>query len=504
MVAILGPNGHPLTTNGHSKPRRELTAAFQLANGTPRRKSAAINATYDAARESTDFANYWANADRLDADSANSKTVRSKLVSRSRYEVGNNGYVDGMVQTYATDLVGVGPSLRMTTPDQEFNQRVEAAWKKWAKTIQLRRKLWCMAHAKVQDGESFAIIRANPKLRTPISLDIVLIETEQCQSPQLPHNELGRIDGIAFDEFGNVDYYEVLKAHPGGSFTGSYLSAPEQIPARFMLHWFLMRRPGQHRAVPEFRSTLQVGAASRRWREATVAAAETAADFAALIHTDQPANDEDGEIIPMTETEINKRMMVALPNSYTATQMKAEHPNATYEAFHKSQINEQARPKSMPYNKAACDSSSYNFASGRLDHITYYSGIDVEREDANDLAMDPLFAVWWEEASIALGWNVDPNEPGDHQWDWPEHEVADEESRAKARDVSLSNGSLSYSEAASEDGIDFEERLQKMAMDYGRTVDEMRELLLMNSFSKAFMAQAQLAFGEQSKKKQAT
>jgi hypothetical protein len=100
-----------------------------------------------------------------------------------------------------------------------------------------------------------------------------------------------------------------------------------------------------------------------------LAAAETAADFAVLLETMfQP--DELDAAEPFSTLEIQKRMMTALPNNAKASQLKSEHPNATFEAFHKTLINEQARPVSMPYNKAACDSSSYNYASGRLDHQT--------------------------------------------------------------------------------------------------------------------------------------
>jgi hypothetical protein len=50
----------------------------------------------------------------------------------------------------------------------------------------------------------------------------------------------------------------------------------ERVSADYMLHLFALERPGQHRGVAEMKSTLNTGAASRRWREATLASAETA------------------------------------------------------------------------------------------------------------------------------------------------------------------------------------------------------------------------------------
>src|SRR5690606_28019160 len=87
---------------GHS--RGDIHAASAAAMEVGRR----LHATYDAALTSAEFKNYWANADALDADSANSREVRQKLVQRSRYEVANNAYADGIAQTITNDLVGVG------------------------------------------------------------------------------------------------------------------------------------------------------------------------------------------------------------------------------------------------------------------------------------------------------------------------------------------------------------------------------------------------------------
>ena len=135
---ILGPNGQPYRNghaqNGHARATRQdlldLIAKTYDDRARKRRAQAAggdIHAKYDAAQSSPDFDNYWSNADARDADSANSKNVRARLVQRSRYEVGNNGYADGMVQTHANFVVGTGPKLRMKTRSAGFNAIVERA-----------------------------------------------------------------------------------------------------------------------------------------------------------------------------------------------------------------------------------------------------------------------------------------------------------------------------------------------------------------------------------------
>ena len=65
-------------TNGKPRhPRRQLA---DLAE-SPRMSRRAILARYDAAQDTDEIKNYWANADALDADTANSLSVRQIRIS---------------------------------------------------------------------------------------------------------------------------------------------------------------------------------------------------------------------------------------------------------------------------------------------------------------------------------------------------------------------------------------------------------------------------------------
>jgi len=435
-----------------------------------------MRGSYDSARSGTDLDGHWIHADAYDADSANSRSVRHSLVRRSRYEAGSNGFYSGIIRTHVNMVVGIGPTLRALTGSTKFNQTIEKAWFEWTQAMQLRRKLWCMGHARSQDGESFGILVTNPGLRHDVTLDVVLIEAEQCQTPYLPYLERGYIDGIRFDEFNNPVTYDILPYHPGASWSYQTVD-PIQVSAEQVLHWFKLERPGQHRSVPDLTATLNTGAMGRRFREATVASAETAASISALLHSqlspagsDEPVNLQAGSTF-----EIQRRMLMALPQGWEASQMRAEHPNAEYGDFNRNLISEQARPLSVPYNLAACDSSTYSFASGKLDTLCYRAAINVERQDCNDLVLDPLFAAWFREWTILTDRR---DQPPTHQWDWPAHPVIDVEAEGRATDAALRNGTLTLRRAYSDAGMDFEDELQVMAEDYGVTTEEMRETLL--------------------------
>jgi capsid protein len=435
-----------------------------------------IRASYDAAQTTTDNTNHWAAADSYDADSANSLSVRKTLTKRSRYECNNNGHGKGIVLTQANYVIGRGPRLDIRTRSEGYNSMVEAAWIRWTNRVHFARKLRTACKAKVGDGEGFIIARNNPALRDPVKLDLVGTECEQVTTHQLPWGEVNHIDGIKFDEFGNPLSYDVLRYHPGGEW--SYLaSQSEEVPAKFVLHWFREDRPGQHRAVPELSPTLGLFAPNRRFREATVAAAETAADFAAVMRTNASPSEEPDAVRPFTSVPIEKRTLTALPFQWEMQQLRAEHPNATYDTFVRSQICEESRPLNMPYNIAACDSSGYSFSGGRLDHLTYFVSVDVEQADCEDMVLDPLFELWWAEAILTYGWVGDAEFPPTHEWVWPARPQIDDLKTANAREVGLGTGSVAPSDILTEDGRDWEVHVAKLAEDYGVSAEEIKRAL---------------------------
>ena len=140
----------------------------------------------------------------------------------------------------------------------------------------------------------------------------------------------------------------------------------------------------------------------------------------------------------------------------------------------------------MPLNKAMCDSSDYNYSSGRLDHSTYYGHLDIDREDCDDIALDPMFDVWFEFAVRRYGWlGGNPQALGPaasaHIWDWPPHQVADIGTEAEAADKNLKNGKSSLLAEYSASGIDYEDQIVLQAASNGISVDQQRQInMLMN------------------------
>lgn len=458
-----------------------LSAIRSLFRGRPARP---VHATYDATRSDSHNAQHWANSDALDADSANSIAIRQKLSQRARYEEGNNGHGKGIILTHANYVIGRGPTLRVRGDDARLAADIETRWKAWWRKVKGAQKLRTAWKAKTRDGESFLIAKWNPRLADDVTIDLVGIECEQCQSPYLALGQPNRVDGIVFDEFGNPLYYEILRYHPGGTWF-SVNQDPERIPAEYVFHLQREDRFGQKRAVSELTPSLNVFAQGRRWREATLAAAENIANLSVLAKTQGVPNQEYDEVRPFSSFPMEKGMMGFLPDGYDVFQPKPEQPTATYDMVDRAQSREEARPLNMPANIAMCDSSGYSFSGGRLDHLTYFVSVDVERDDCELLFLDPLFSLWYSLARLVYGWV--PEAPPAHEWGWPGQPDIDREKTANSRKTNLATGVQSLSDVYAEDGYDFEDKLPKLAADYGKTVDEMREAL----FQKHFVAPSQ-------------
>jgi len=424
-----------------------------------------LRARYDAAITTEDNRRHWANADGLSARAANSPEVRRILRNRARYEVANNSYARGIVLTLANDLIGSGPRLQMLTGSAETNRRIEQEFSRWAKAVGLAEKLRTMRMARAQDGEAFAILTSNPRLPTPVKLDLRLIEADQVTTPNLNVLDGNAVDGIVFDSSGNPVEYHVLRTHPGDTL-GAVGRQYDRLPADSVIHWFRMDRPGQVRGIPDIMPALPLFAQLRRFTLAVIAAAETAADFAGILYTDAPPGGEADAAEPFEPIELEQRALVTMPGGWKMSQLQAEQPSTTYAEFKREVLNEIARCLSMPYCIAAGNSSGYNYASGRLDHQTYYKSLRVEQAHLESVVLDRVLAAWLDEAVLIPElWPEDlgPMPDWPHQWFWDGQEHVDPAKEATAQATRLASHTTTLAYEYARQGRDWEEALRQRA-----------------------------------------
>ena len=494
------------------KSARRQPAAGQRAAAT---QKVWVRARFDAAQTTKDNAKHWGAAEFLSADAEADANVRKILRTRARYEVQNNSYARGIVKTLAEDTIGTGPRLQMLLEDEGTNRRIEHDFGVWAKKVHLPSKLRTIRMARCQDGEAFILLARNPALKSNVTLDMQLIEADRVTDDELT-SDPNCVDGITFDPFGNPVSYKVLKRHPGG--TDSFNTESVTVKAENMIHVFRQDRPEQHRGIPEITAALPLFAHLRRFTLAVVSAAEAAADFAGILYTDAPANGEADSVEAMDTIQLERNMLLTMPGGWKMSQVDPKQPVTTYGEFKHEILNEIARclsmpyniaagnstiqlernmlltmpggwkmsqvdPKqpvttygefkheilneiarclSMPYNIAAGNSSGYNYASGRLDHQTYYKSLKVDRAFMEAEILDPVFGKWMREWALATGTDIDVCGCR-HVWFWDGQEHVDPAKEASAQEKRLASKTTTLAAEYARQGKDWETELRQIA-----------------------------------------
>ncbi|MCL1999912.1 MAG: hypothetical protein FWG74_00620, partial [Planctomycetes bacterium] len=167
-----------------------------------------------------------------------------------------------------------------------------------------------------------------------------------------------------------------------------------------------------------------------------------------------------------------------------------KQPASTYAEFKREILNEIARCLNMPFNVAAGNSSGYNYASGRLDHQTYFKAIRVDQDETAARVLDPLFAAFARElayvadvippAWVITGDALARNLP--HRWFWDGMEHVDPLKEANAAMIRLASGCSSIPEEQSRRGVDYETSARAAAKALGVTVGQYRALVRQKLF----------------------
>jgi len=126
-----------------------------------------------------------------------------------------------------------------------------------------------------------------------------------------------------------------------------------------------------------------------------------------------------------------------------------------------------------PINVAAGNSSGYNYASGRLDHQTYFKSIRVEQAQLETVVLDRILAAWFDEAALIPGLlpaGLGPFAQWPHQWFWDGHEHVDPAKEASAQATRLASHTTTLADEYARRGLDWETQLRQRA----------KELALMN------------------------
>lgn len=456
-------------------------------------ESARVSARFDNARHTPDTASLFRNVDSMSIISALDPSTRRTIRDRARYVVFNCPYAYGMLDTYATHILGTWVTVSFPNakvPD-EIREEITTAFDAWALKVGLWAKLKVLIRAKTTDGEGFATFFTDPTIvdqTNSVTLNIAPIECDRVESWTEAVSRENEVDGIRFDRFGHPAEYRILKYHPGDyrAIRNIKGRAGEWTKAANVIHFFDVLRPEQVRGISDFVSALDIPALQKSYRSSVVETAINAASISGIMHTDQVPecfDDDDAsigkcamEVKPNTVFQMQRGSFVSLPEGWNVTQMKAEQPTTLYADFTRALIAELARCISMPVNIAMCDSSKHNFASAKMDHTTYTDKINSIRETLGEKVLDRIFFKWLEEYialhPVALSVQVALRQT---EWLFTQRGSSDVMKDASADNTRLGNATLSYETYYAREGKDGNREVDKALAERARMLAKWRE-----------------------------
>ncbi len=465
----------------------------------------APKAKYDAAATHKDNTRHWSNADGLSANSANSSEVRRILRNRSRYEDGNNSYVNGLTGDRANETIGTGPRLQLTLPetfaDPDFQvdvgvkpdlaRAVELKWQGWCKAVGLLDKLLVMDESDTREGEVFAFKFTNPYSPDGVQLDLRLYEADQIDTPDFDYSATNAVPGIVFDQFGNPVEYHVLKSHPGDTTAGifgSYGSNDyDRVPARQMIHWFRPRRAGQARGIPAFTSSLPLNAILRRYTLASALTAEAQSRINAVIEQEHALPDYSGTGAGTQPDDGGEEIQFAgthamvLSAGQTAKALTHTSPAPGYSDFKAEILTESGRPINAPGNVSRGTSKDMNYSSGRLDMQQWQRAIRIRRARFERIVLNVLFSEWLRLALITPGYlpeGLPPVAEWKIKWRWDAFTSIDPVKDATAATERLTNGTSTLDRECGDLGEDWEEVQDQRLVEEAREIRRRKEMKL--------------------------
>ena len=435
-----------------------------------------IQARYDAAQTTDHNRNHWAMADAPSAVSANSAGVRDSLRKRSRYEIANNSYARGILNTIAAYTVGTGPTLQLTYRGQAEQTEVLAAaarhverlWQNWSYTRSIAQKLHTMQLALDGDGEAFGMVTSSerPTMLTPVTLDLRLYEADHFDN----YSGIGMIAddaGVRINSAGEPIEYAFIEQHPGTAYALLPIAASNYISADQVIHIFRGERPEQLRGIPRLTPCLELFAILRRFVLATCTAAETAADFAAILYQDEATEGQQG-YEAWDRINIERGAFLTTPAGARLSQLKAEHPNATFDEFVRAILREIARCLGVPAVVALGDASRYNYSSGRLDLQAFIRQVEVERALFFERkCLDRLWEMWLDEALLIPDF-LPPEFAAvaaefEWAWRWQGLPSIDREKEAAGQTTELANHTTTLAREYARQGLDWATELRQRA-----------------------------------------
>jgi capsid protein len=218
----------------------------------------------------------------------------------------------------------------------------------------------------------------------------------------------------------------------------------------------------------------------RRQEMATLLASESSASLATYMKSTGAAVTPALCPQDFAELEIAFNMLTMLPEGWEIDQVDSKHPGPQYESFQRQALTSFCRCTNMPYALAAGTSRDSNFSSNKGDVKNVWEPETKTEQDRIELSViEPIWGWFLEDAVYVAGLldGLPSNEDIDHKWTWSPLPNLDEVDSATAAKIRLKTGQSTPSTEYDLRGRDYATEMEKMATDWGKPVQEVKDAI---------------------------
>lgn len=406
------------------------------------------------------------------------KYSRDNVRARARDLERNSDMMNSVIGAYKRNVIGGGYTLQVKTGDDELNDTIEAAWKKWCKKqncdvtgtqsfTQMMRM--CMKRKKI-DGGILIVKRYTSDGFLPFKLQT--FEVDELDNSQMTPKVQGNkvVGGIEMNEYNKpVGYW--IRQYPVDSLA---LTTPVYIEAKDVIFLYTKHRPSQIREISDMSPTITRIRDTNEFMVAVSVKERIAACLSVFIKKTIPTTGigrgigvAQGALHDYQGKSITPGMIKEL-NAGDEIQVVNPAGQATDAASYiKLQQRLVGAGQGISYEATSRDMSESNYSSTRQgiieDEMTYAEEKEMLMEVMDEIYETFVISLWLSgNISLKDFWG-NKDKYLEHTWIIAPKKWIDPQKEANANRIALNTGQKTFKQIAAEQGRDWKEQIEEIA-----------------------------------------
>lgn len=419
-----------------SSPVDRLVNYFSARRGSARLRNRifqALSGSYIGAQRGRRSMSQWITTS-ADAD-ADAIYDLPTLRERSRDLIRNAPIATGAIGTALSNVVGTGLKLQSRI-DYEYLGLTEEAADEWQNNVEREWRLFSESQEcdyartlnfagiqslafrqALENGDVFVLTPRLARGRTPYNLRLQIIEADRVCNQNRAPDKAGLIAGVEKDErTGAPIRYHIMNQHPDSPYVSSKSGYSWEVLDAFgpktglrnVLHLYDMLRPGQTRGIPFLAPVIETLKLLDRYRDAELMAAVVSGLFTVFIQSESRGalddiditngmGDETGAESTDKDLKLGSGAIVGLGKGETISTADPTRPNARFDPFVKSILEQVGSALNIPYEVLIRHFTS-SYSASRAALLEAWRFFKTRRTWLVFSLCQPVYEIWLYEA----------------------------------------------------------------------------------------------------------